>query len=86
MLTRQSNPTEWALLLYELDDAREHLDVLLEALSKNGAISEEELRIDLGHVYAHLNRAWNGRAMQGEQSDDIRAENSKFPEDIEPVG
>ena len=53
-MNRDSHPVEWALFLNELDEAREHLDELEASLQSAGAVDEVQLRVDLGHVYAHL--------------------------------
>jgi len=61
MINRNDNPVGWAMFLYDLDDAHEHLGDLIKKISTNTEYGESELRIDLGHVYAHLNRAWRRR-------------------------
>ena len=58
MINSKDNPTEWALLISELDEAKEHLEELTEEMANKGTISEDESRVHLGHVYAHLNRSW----------------------------
>jgi hypothetical protein len=45
---------------YELEDAADALAMLLREMNEDG-FGEPELRINLGHVYAHLNRAWHSR-------------------------
>jgi hypothetical protein len=51
--------------LYELDDAREHLQNLISELAEDGSYDEANLSVDLGHVYAQLNRAWRRRPVAG---------------------
>ena len=85
MINRENHPVGWSLLLYELSDAYEHLGSLLGEAAKNPNYSETELRIDLGHVYAHLNRAWFRRNMPEGFAESEWDAASKFPEDIEPV-
>ncbi len=86
MISREQHPMGWALFLYELADAHEHLGQLLKDAEGAPDFSEEELRVSLGHVYAHLNRAWYRRNV----SDDFPLSDweavSRFPVDIEPVG
>src|SRR3546814_8556978 len=61
MINRTDNPVGWSLLLSDLDDAHEHLGNLIKEISTDAEYGEPELRIDLGNVYAHLNRAWRRR-------------------------
>ena len=86
MVEARSRPVEWTLLLEELDEAREHLQELVERMNREGRIDEEDYAVRLGHVYAHLNRCWNGRDRVGEVSDEEFAELSGYPDDLEPIG
>lgn len=86
MINFKDNPVEWALLVYELTDASEHLKSLLDELETHGGSDEEDYKIQLGHVYAHLNRAWNCRNRKGEGTEDERDRESMFPSDLDPVG
>lgn len=85
MINQSTNPAEWALLIYEVDDAKEHLQGLLEQMAQ-GKIDEMDYQVQLGHIYAHLNRAWNTRNKLGECSDEEREAFSAFPKDIKPYG
>lgn len=88
MLNQKDQPAAWALWLYELEDAYAHLGKLIQDVTEAGSIDEVEFGIDLGHVFAHLNRAWHGR--DDPQLDDIsQAEfekRSRYPTDLDPVG
>jgi hypothetical protein len=75
----------WALLLHELEDGHEHLGNLIHEMSNRGEIKEADFRIDLGHVYGHLNRAWNGRNEAEEASREQWEADSQLPTDLEPV-
>jgi hypothetical protein len=86
MINKKENPEEWSQFLYELSDAQEHLGDLIKSISANGCIETEEFAIDLGHVFAHLNRAWNSRNHIGEVSESQYHKNSQFPDDLNPVG
>ena len=87
MINSKSNPVEWAALLYELEDAKEHLESLITQMNSDGAIDEEsEYKIHIGHIYAHINRGWNSRNKIGEQTEDERNLFSSFPNDIESCG
>lgn len=91
MIDPQRDPLAWAMPMYELEDAQEHLGHLIREMKAD----EVAFRIDLGHVYAHLNRAWNLRdkddawhdtstgtdPMQGAEYEAARA----FPTDLEPI-
>lgn len=91
MIDPQRDPLAWAMLMYELDDAHEHLGNLIRDMRAD----EADFRIQLAHVYAHLNRAWNLRQkddawhdaltrtdpMQDAEYEAARA----FPTDLEPI-
>ncbi len=85
MINRKNNPVGWALLLDELTDAHEHLGDLLKEISRDPDYSEGNLRIDLGHVYAHLNRAWFRRAVPEDFPMSKWDTATRFPGDLEPV-
>ena len=85
MIDPQSNPVGWALFVYELSDAHEHLGTLLKELSDDPKYSETELRIALGHVYAHLNRAWFRRKVPEDFPETEWEIATRFPADLEPI-
>ena len=64
MINQKDNPVAWALLTDELQDAHEHLGNLIRAMEgyEDPETDEEDFRINLGHVYEHLNRAWHKRS------------------------
>ncbi len=86
MINEKDHPVTWAMLIYELDDAKEHLEALIKKMSQD-EIDEQEFRILMGHIYAHLNRACNSR---NDQTEDLMQEKwdeySQFPSDIELNG
>ena len=86
MIDNENHPVAWALLIAELDEAREHMESLINEMQTNGKCDEESYRVQLGHVFAHLNRAWNGRDKATELSDDEWTVYSQYPKDLEPVG
>lgn len=43
--------------MYELGDALEHLRKLVKDIEFRPDYSDDDLRVDMRHVYAHLNRA-----------------------------
>ena len=86
MINNKLNPIEWSSLLYELEDAKEHLESLIAQLSQNGKIDEQDYMVQMGHIYAHLNRSWNSRNNVGECRGKEREVFTSFPKDIEPCG
>lgn len=76
------------MLLYELADAHEHLGALIAELEAAGEGDEAEFATQLGHIFAHLNRAWHGRGDPRLDTvpDDQRAQRSQYPADLPPVG
>ncbi len=85
MISKDSNPVAWATLMYELEDAKEHLGDLISALNTNSEIDEVEYSIGLGHVFSHLNRAWHRRQLSEDFSDEQRHAASQFPTDLKPL-
>lgn len=89
MIGKRKDPVAWAMLTYELADAAEALDTLIRQLEEEG-YGEPEFRIDLGHVYAHLNRAWHMRDVDAASalnpSESVRHEWTQFPTDLTPIG
>ncbi|MBC3930407.1 hypothetical protein [Undibacterium curvum] len=85
MINKQNSPVGWAMLMYELEDAKEHLSNLINQIESDPDYEEANLRIDLGHVYSHLNRAWHRRDKADDVSEQEWIEASKFPSDLEPI-
>jgi hypothetical protein len=86
MINAKNNPVGWAMLLTELEDAREHLTALIDSLATAGEGDDVDFSIQLGHVYAHLNRSWHSRNQDDEISEAQWPGFSQFPKDVEPVG
>ncbi|MGB7208813.1 MAG: hypothetical protein WBD27_09165 [Pyrinomonadaceae bacterium] len=86
MINEKDNPVEWAILIYELDDAREHLETLLKEMSEAGDFTDEDFAASVGHIFAHLNRAWNTRNVVSEITSERTDAMSQFPTDLKPVG
>lgn len=85
MIDSKKNPVGWALLLYELADAHEHLGELIGEMSGDPDYSKADLRVDLGHVYAHLNRAWFRRNVAEDFPESEWDAATRFPDDLDPV-
>ena len=89
MINQEDNPVGFAAIQYELDDAIEHLQNIVSNMRKDSQYSDEEFAVDLGHVYAHLNRSWNIRNRIDSDQPDLDREwdsISAFPKDIKVVG
>ncbi len=85
MINSKDHPVGWDLLFCELEEAHEHLGSLLKDISTNAEYSEESFRIDLGHVYAHLNRAWRRRHVREDMTEAEWSAGREFPSDIQPI-
>jgi hypothetical protein len=86
MINAKDHSVAWASFVTELDEAREHLEALSEKLVREGSCDESDLAVDLGHIYAHLNRAWHSRDQDDAITSEQWQEFSGFPTDLTPVG
>jgi hypothetical protein len=87
MINQTDHPVTWALLVYEIDDLREHLDTLAKQMAQDGRIDADDFRAHVSHAYAHLNRIWNSRNEGSEEAVHHRSDEfTKFPTDIDPIG
>lgn len=85
MINRADNPLGWSMMLYDLTDAHEHLGNLIKEAADDPEFSEPDLRLQLGHVYAHLNRAWRRREVAEDFAEGEWEGAGAFPDDLEPV-
>lgn len=85
MISKESAPAAWSTLMYELEDAQEHLATLISKMSSQVDYGEVNLRIDLGHVFAHLNRAWHLRDLTEDLDQEQWQRASQFPKDLDPI-
>ena len=85
MINRQEHPIGWSFLIDDILDAQEHLGTLLKEISENPEYGEPELRVELGHVFAHLNRAWYRRNLPEDLAESDWELASAFPSDLEPL-
>ena len=86
MINAKEHYVAWAGLITELDEAREHLEKLTNDINSQGLIDESEFAVYLGHVFAHLNRAWHSRNQASEITEEQWVPFSQFPTDLQPVG
>ena len=85
MIDRDAHPIGWSSMMYELSDAHEHLGELLKEVEGAPSFSDDEFRVRLGHIYAHLNRAWRCR-LRPEGLTDLEWEAGReFPDDLQPI-
>ena len=86
MINGKENPVEWAQMGYELDEVIEHLQKISSQFTPQSKIDESEFGVDIGHIYAHLNRIWNSRNHKGDIHQEQFEKFSKFPDDVDLVG
>lgn len=86
MLDREGQSVAWSQFMFELTDAQEHLATLIAELNSPEQIDDDEFAVHLGHVYAHLNRAWNSRNLDKQITDENWERSTEFPTDIRPIG
>ncbi|ONG39877.1 hypothetical protein BKE30_08375 [Alkanindiges hydrocarboniclasticus] len=79
MINSKDHPVEWALLIYKLEDAKEHLKNLIKQLTAKTGMDEIAFKTQLFHVYEHLNRAWHSRNTIGGISSTQWHANSQLP-------
>jgi hypothetical protein len=74
-------------VIWQLQEAAEAVAQAIEEMSGDPNYSDEELRVQVTHIYHHLNTAWNARHASDDQvaacsQEDFNAWR-KFPSDIE---
>ena len=74
-------------VLYHLEEAADALQKLISDASSDPEYGEEELAVDMQHLYHHINTAWNARNTVPTDvepgTDRLFNEWSKFPSDLE---
>jgi hypothetical protein len=75
------------VIVFHLQEAAEQLNETIRNLSSNQQYGAEEFEVEMGHLYHHLNTAWNGRERTNEQfnkcTDEDFARFRKFPKEEE---
>jgi len=75
------------VILSHLREAAEQLNETIQRLESNAEYGVEELEVEMGHLYHHLNTAWNGRDQTDEQfkkcTDEDFARFRRFPKEAE---
>ncbi len=64
------------VVLFHLREAAEELNRTVEELARSTRYTEESLEVAMGHLYHHLNTAWNGRNQTDKQ--DFECTNRDF--------
>jgi len=85
LVNRDDNPVQWALFMDELEEAREHLGRLIADITTDRNYDEDRLRIDMGHLAAHLNRGWGRRNCTRDLTDEERESWREYPQDLRPI-
>ena len=86
MINQADDPVAWALMLYELEETQEHLQKLTEQMHSSGHIDNEEFRVQISHIYGHMNRIWHRKNDANNNIEDSQWDAySKFPTDVNPI-
>jgi hypothetical protein len=85
MINNRDDPVAWILMVDQLTDAHEHLGGLVKKITSDPTYDEESYAIDLGHVMAHLNRAWASRNVRRELTNQEWEDFREFPSDLRPI-
>lgn len=85
MLRPDINPMEWASLVDDLADAHEHLGELIKRMMQDPRYDESSYQVDMGHVMAHLNRAWARRNIDRELTESEWEAFREYHEDLKPI-
>ena len=85
MINRRNHPVGWAQLMSHLNDARDHLSTLITEAEADAEYAEENFRVDLGHVLAHIHRAWYCRNSPNNLSDAEWEKARDTPQDLDPI-
>ena len=76
-------------VIFHLSEAAEELIKTLKAIGKRRPLDEVTLDIAMGHIYHHLNTAWNGRNQSRKQFTECTEQDfnrlRKFPKEAEFV-
>ncbi|WMW81559.1 hypothetical protein RF679_04565 [Undibacterium cyanobacteriorum] len=85
MINKKDHPVEWAGLMYELEDAHEHLGKLITEMNETAEFDEVDFRIQLQHVFQHLSRAWHRGIFARDMTEAEWEAASQFPQDLDQI-
>ena len=75
------------VILFHLKEAQEELQRTAKEIEQDVSYGEEDFQVAMGHLYHHLNTAWNGKNCTNEDFKEYSDENfskwRKFPKDSE---
>jgi hypothetical protein len=75
------------VILFHLREAADQLNDTIRNLSSDQEYGPEAYKVEMGHLYHHLNTAWNGREQTDEQFEKCTGEDfarfRKFPKEEE---
>ena len=75
------------IILFHLREATEQLNETIQKLERAEEYTVEEFQVEIGHLYHHLNTAWNGRNQTEEQYQKCTSQDferfRKFPKEEE---
>ena len=86
MIEKAQHPLAFDQLVFHLQEAQEHIGTLVVEMCERPDYGEEEFAIDIGHLYAHINRVWNCRNSEIGMNEENWEEITCFPTDVRPVG
>jgi hypothetical protein len=76
-------------ILWHLRKAIDAITTVIQEIESDPEHGEEELRIDVAHIYHHINTAWNARDASKERIEECSQKDfdewREFPDDIDPV-
>ncbi len=76
-----------SVVLFHLREAAEQLNRTIQSLAGDRDYGTEEFQVEMGHLYSHLNTAWNGRDQSDEQFEKCTDQDferfRKFPNESE---
>ena len=85
LIRKKSSPVEWAGLMYELEVAQDPLTALISGINAADDCHEVDLRIQLDHVFSHMNRAWHRRDKAHGLNQQAWLGDGRFPSDLDPI-
>lgn len=85
MIKRDTNQVAWTLFMDQLTEAHDHLGDLIEKLAIDHDYDESCFRVDMGHVMAHLNRAWASRNIPREITEEEWERFREYASDLPPI-
>jgi len=75
------------IVLLQLKEAKEAIDNTIAEIEEDVDYCDEELRVNVSHIYTHLNTAWNCREIDSKVFEKCTTENfnkwRKFPKESE---